>query len=80
MERAIDFAMKKSGVVELKKRTERVSAAVSRSHDVFGSLPTSYGKSFIYKNISSRSLVSTTLSPKNLSLFAFSVPCKISPL
>ena len=47
MERAIDFAMKKSGVVEQKKGQKECLQRFLEAIDVFGSMPTSYGKSFI---------------------------------
>ena len=86
MDGAIEFAMRKAGVTELKEKQKECMVRFLEGHGVFGSLPTGYGKSLIYgllpdifnqlliQNISICSLVSTALSPNNLSLFAFAIP------
>ena len=48
MENPIEFAMMKSGVAELKEKQKECLVRFLEGHDVFGSLPTGYGKSLIY--------------------------------
>ena len=48
MESAINVAMKKAGLVELKEEQRECLQRFLEGHDVFGSLPTGYGKSLIY--------------------------------
>ena len=42
MESAINFALKKAGVVELNEKQKERCSGVFKGHDVFGSLPTGY--------------------------------------
>ena len=48
MDGAIEFAMRKAGVTELKEKQKECMVRFLEGHDVFGSLPTGYGKSLIY--------------------------------
>ena len=48
MDGAIEFAMRKAGVTELKEKQTGCMVRFLEAHDVFGSLPTGYEKSLIY--------------------------------
>ena len=62
MENAIAFATKKAVAVELKEKQKECLQRFLEGRHVFGSLPTSYGKFLIYKNVSSCSPVHHMLS------------------
>ena len=75
MDGAIEFAMRKAGVTELKEKQKECMVRFLEGHDVFGSLPTGYGKSLIYGLLPD--IFNQLLIQKHIHLFSC-VHCTIS--